>query len=309
MTCLFGFCALAIDYGTSVATKNGLQRACVAGPLAGATALPNTALAQYQAQQTAGENTVTSPTITWPNGVKQIGVSASQQLSFFFGGAIGIPTGTVNASAVSARFPIAGVPHVVPLAITVDDFNSYKNGQNFAELLIDNNRQDFTNGTTVGLDLRLDSSGKSGAGFQQDLTWGYDGTTVYNEQIDSALDASLTSQGNKVDLAMDDRFTRAAGAPWYDTGNNYTFPNYPSGDPRVMVIMVADPNPVDNNNPMLNARFFAPVYVDRVTQSSGDTRLRFRILPTLNYSSEEPGLVIGDENTPDTGLAAVRLVG
>jgi len=308
MTALFGFCAIAVDYGMSVATKNRLQRACDAAALAGAQALPNTALALYNAQQTAGQNTVTSPVITWPNGVKQIKVSATQQLDFFFAGAIGTPTGTVSASAVASRIPIAGVPKAVPLAITVNDFNNNRTGGAFTEVLIENNRQDFKDGTVVGLDLRPDGSGKSGAVFQNDLTSGYNGTIILNQQINSSLNASLNSQGQKLDLAMQDRIARAAQAPWYDTGANYTYPNYPPDDPRVMIIIVADPNPVTNSNPMITARRFAPVYVDTVTQASGETRIRFRILPSLSYSSEDAGIVIGDENTPDTGIGVVKLV-
>ena len=308
-TALFGFCALAVDYGLSVATKNRLQRACDAAALAGAQALPNTALAQYQAQQTAGQNTVTSPTITWPNGVKQIGVSATQQISFFFGGALGIPTGTVTASAVASRIPVSGLPRAVPIAITTNDYNTYKNGNGFAEVLIDNNRQNFVDGTMVALDLRPANSGKSGNEFEEDVRNGYNGTVTLNNPTHNALNAALVSQGGKLRDAIDDRFDRAAGAPWYDSGDDYTFPNYPSGNPRVMIIIVADPNPADNNNPTINGRWFAPVYVDEITGSgNSETKLRFRILPNFTYGSEDSGVVIGDENTIDTGIGVVKLV-
>jgi len=207
--------------------------------------------------------------------------------------------------------PVKGVPNVVPLAITVDDYESHKTAGGFWEVLIDNNRQAFENGTIVGLDLRNDTSGKAVNGFQQDLTTGTANTITLDQQINSALTASLSSQGMALEDAMTARFEQAKLAPWYDTGANFTFPNYPPGDPRILTIIVADPNLVDNNNPQLRAKLFAPVYVERVTvtKASGqtETRLRFRILPTVNFSTDDPKVVLGDENTPDTGLSAIRL--
>lgn len=317
---LLGFAALATDYGLMVAKRNHLQRACDAAALAGAADLPVTATAQYQAQMAARSNKVYSPTITYPNGLKQIGVEASETMNFFFARAIGIQSGRVATRAVAERVPLKGIPGVVPLAITVNDYTTHKESGSFWEVLIDNNRQDFVDGTITGLDLRNDNSGKAVDGFQEDLRNGTDNTVILGSQINSALSASLTSQGAALEEAMTDRFEAAAGAPWYDNGTNYTFPNYPSGDPRIITIMVADPNPTDNSSPLLNARFFAPVYVDRVTVTrvTGqlETRLRFRILPGRQYSTEDPGVVLGDPadpdtgapGTPDTGIFAIRLI-
>jgi len=308
---ILGFAALATDYGLMVAKRNHLQRTCDAAALAGAADLPNIANAQYQAQMAARANGVYATTITYPNGVRQISVAASQRLNFFFGPFIGVPNGLVSARATADRVPLKGIPNVVPLAITEDDYNANKDSGGFWEVLIDNNRQDFRNGTVAALDLRNDNSAKSPSDFKDDLTNGTPNTVLIGQQTNNALNASLTSQGAALKDAMEARINKAKLAPWHDTGSNYTFPNYPLGDPRIITIIVADPNLVDNNNPLLRAKYFAPVYVEQVMvkKISGETeaRLRFRILPSINFSSEDPQIVFGDATTPDTGLSAIRL--
>jgi hypothetical protein len=301
-----------------------LQRACDAAALSGAAELPasdttRTNSATTYAQATAGENGVAAAemTITFPSTSK-IQVTATRQVNFLFAPVLGIASRSITTTAIAGRANLAGVPYNVPLAITTDDYNQYKDGTRFSERLIDNNRQDFANGTITALDLRSDNSGKSGAGFQDDLTNGWYKPVYFNQQINSALNASLTSQGGKIDDALKDRFSRAADKPWYDngpgSGNNgnnssYTFPNYPQDDPRIVTIIIADPNAADNNNPQLTARFFAPVYLEQLTTKSGDTYVQMRILPSKSYSSEDPNVVVGDDSTAYTGLTVVKLMG
>src|SRR4028119_435182 len=74
MVALLGFCALAVDYGRLVSSRNQLQRACDAAALAGATELPatttaSTAWGQYYALLAARQNNVpwTQTTGTHPH--------------------------------------------------------------------------------------------------------------------------------------------------------------------------------------------------------------------------------------------------
>ena len=326
---LTGMCALAVDYGMLVSDANRLQRACDASALAGANYLKVTgndqvdvANARAAAAAMMAQHKISgfdSNAITFNATWNKITVPAQTTRNYFFAGvfktlapananATSSNSGTVFRHAAAGRKALKGVPGVAPLAITVEDYLLYKNAQQFENVLIDNNRQNFIPTTMTAIDLRLDGSGKSGAVFQSDLTNGTPGTTVIGQPVQSALNADLNSQGAKLERAMNDRFARAAGAPWNDTGNTYTFPNYPSDDPRIVTLMVADSHLADNNNPVLTARFFVAVYVDRVRSiGNGSTFMRMRILPTSGYSSDRTDIVVGDDNTPFSGPSVVGL--
>ncbi len=104
-------------------------------------------------------------------------------------------------------------------------------------------------------------------------------------------------------------------------GSKYTYPNYPANDPRVMTIVVADPTPSANSNPMIQTKFFATVYIEsidlNITGSSPKGKgkggakdgpiLTFRILPSQNYSSDRNDIIIGDATTPAGGPAVISL--
>ncbi len=321
---LLGFSALATDYGLLVSDANRLQRACDAAALAGATQLKKTGndqvdvanarqaaidmMAQYKVAGFDG-NTITF-NATWDH----ITVPASATRKFFFAGVFKLinpnspSTGQVARQAVAGRTALKGVPGVSPLAITTADYLAYKSGILFEPILINNNQSDFTLGTMSAIDLRLNNSGKSGTVFQNDVDYGTPGTTVIGQAVQSAINADLNSQGNKLQIAITDRITRAASAPWNDNGNTYAFPNYPNSDPRVMTIMVADPSPANNSNPMLTARFFVSVYIDRIRSlGNGATYLRMRILPSNTFSSDRTDIIVGDASTPFTGPSVVGL--
>lgn len=323
---LLGFCALGADYGMLVSDANRLQRACDAAALAGATQLKKTGNEQVDvllARQAAADMMAQykvpgfdANAITFNATWNRITVPASATRNYFFGGifkliSAGSPSsGRVARQAVAGRTALKGVPGVSPLAITTTDYALYKNGAMFENILIDNNRLNFAPGTLTAIDLRLGGSGKSGPVFQADVTNGTPGTTIIGQAVQSSLNADLNSQGAKLETAIQDRISRAAGAPWNDNGNTYTFPNYPADDPRIITIMVADPHLADNNNPMLTARFFVSVYVDRIrTPGNGIAYLRMRILPSQTYSSDRSDIIVGDESTPFTGPSVIGLVG
>jgi Flp pilus assembly protein TadG len=342
LVALTGMCALAVDYGLLVSDANRLQRACDAAALAGATYLKSTgndqtdvSNARIAAAAMMGQHKINgfdSSTITFNSTWSRITVPAKTTRNFFFAGIFkmlapststaGISTttaatstssvssnaGTIARHATAGRTALKGVPQVSPLAITIDDFLLYRNGTSFENILIANNQQNFVPGTLTAIDLRLDNSGKSGAAFQEDLTWGTAGTTVIGQAVNSALNADLNSEVAKLERAMQDRMTRAAGAPWYDNGSNTTYPNYANDNPRTTTIMVANPNPANNNNPMLTALFFVSVYVEQIrTPGSGKGYLRMRILPTNTFNSDRSDIIAGDENAPITGPSVISL--
>ena len=327
LTVLLGFSALAADYGMLVSDANRLQRACDAAALAGASRLKKTGNDQVDvplARQAAADMMAQykivgfdASAITFNATWNRITVPASATRNYFFGGVFKLISGDsagvgrVARRAVAARTALKGVPAVSPLAITTTDYALHQLGlEAFENILIDNNRQNFALGTIAAIDLRLGGSGKSGPVFQDDVTNGTPGTTIIGQAVQSSLNADLNSQGAKLENAIQDRIRRAAGAPWNDNGSTYTFPNYPADNPRIITIMVADPSLANNNNPMLTARFFISVYVERIrTLGHGATFMKIRILPSQTYSSDRSDIVVGDESTPYTGPSVIGLVG
>lgn len=335
---LLGFCAIATDYGISVVLKNKLQRVCDAAALAGATemlkagATTNYDNARYQAKLVAFQNGVTlaDSDVTFPT-FRTVRVGVAQQRRFFFGGAIGIPTGQVAATALAGRSYASALTGALPLGITRATYFNFRptltnpnpSGTNlrltrntterFGPLNIDNLNNGNTTFDVAALDLRYSSSGNSGALFQSELANGSATQTVIGTQIDP-LGSSITSQGNKMAQAIQDRITRAAGAPWLDTGSNYTNNNYPANDPRVVFILVgADGYEANNSNPKLDLTYFVPAYIDgpvTTTNKGGNsqTYLPMHFLPAVGLSSLATGLTVSDGDT-DTGITVVRLLG
>lgn len=325
LVALTGMSALAVDYGMMVSDANRLQRACDASALAGATYLKSTgndqvdvANARLAAAAMMTQHKITgfdSNTITFNATWSRITVPANATRNFFFAGVFKTiapnspSSGTVSRRASAGRTALSGVPAVAPIAITVDDYNRYKNGTSFENKLVDNNRQNFDDGDIVAMDLRLDNSGKSGAKFQDDLADGTPGTTtIIGQPVNNALNASLNSQSGKMENAIEDRFDRAKNAPWNDDGNGYTYPNYPLDNPRVITIMVANPNPQDNSNPMITALFFVTVYIEDFKAPGKDNaRMRMRILPASTYGSDRSDIIVGSSTTAITGPSVVGL--
>ncbi len=327
---LLGFCAFAGDYGLLVWNKNQLQKACDAAALAGAMELPlYPAKADEAARATAQQNALNSPAISYPNN-RRIRVSGSRVVKFFFAGALGQKSGTVTATALAGRsYPLVGVTNAVPIAIPETTYFTYRPGTGLASagasftLSLSRNTKDaFTIINFLPLDLRPDNSGKSGSVFQDDVAYGYDGTIYLNTQINNGLAASGSSVGPNVEQAMATRFGDARNAPYRDfgprgtstnpngQGNSYEYPNYPPDDRRIMTVVVTPEYPANNNNPSVLIKFFVAVYVEDcwIDKKSQDCMLQLRILPERTYSSSDPGIVVGDATTPDTGLSVVQLL-
>ena len=316
---LIGFAAVSVDYGLLVMDANRLQRSADAAALAGATKLAqsgtndisiayDTTLSRALALNVANQNgatTITANNITFP-AFNKIKVAPTFTRQHYFARILGFNSSGVARQAIAGRLPVKGIRHAVPLAMTIDDFNAYKDGRSIEYKLIRNQDTDFIPGTVASVDLRPDNSGKSGANFQEDLTYGYDGIIYLNDKINNSLTADIQSQGKKLDDAMAQRFLDALNDPSADTGTNYIYPNYPSPSRRIMYLIVANQNPADNGNPTLEALFFVPVYIESTRSPAGKQEyLRMRILPWYN---QDPNLVLGDDSTPFVGQGVTTLM-
>jgi hypothetical protein len=180
------------------------------------------------------------------------------------------------------------------------------------------NSETVSNSTThnvLALDLRYDNSGNSGAQFERDVASGNNDVTAKIGDLIDPLGSAINSQGMNLQQGIQDRITRAAGAPWNDTGSNYTYPNYPAGNPRVIYILVgADGYEANNSNPKLNLTYYAPAYITGpVVRTQGNNATAFlsvRLLPGNLASVVENlnGATWSDSGT-DTGISALRLLG
>ena len=338
---LLGFCGLAVDYGMMVTTKTRLQRTCDASALAGAAELPTTnsgamASAITYAQLAATENGVTTAEILveFPT-TNQIRVTATRQVSLLFMRVLGISTGTVKTTALAGRTNLSGAA-IGPLAITVQDYNLYGKGNstfgvdgntvsnmpfqgdNFGESLtlnlIRNTQENFVPGTVTALDLRPGNSGASPAQFQDDVENGYNGAPVSINADADALRANENAQGPALADGVADRFARAAAAPWNIPASSTTYPTTsgftPTSDnPRVMMILIGNPNPADNNQPQIYGRGLVPVWLESVTESHNDGAvIKIRLLQQYTYNNADPNNILGDGSTPDTGVSVIRLL-
>ncbi len=344
---MLGFCALAVDYGTSVVIKNQLQRTCDAAALAGAAELAQTKIpatdranATAQAIATAGKNgyTISASDINFDTASTQIRVSKIVTRNFLFGAFIGIAKGQVPATALAGRTYIGGMKGLDPLGVTRRTYDTYAPSASNpnpgpVRLQLTRNTQEafgplnseMPNGSTVwnvvALDLRPGNSGNSGALFQSDVISGANDVQVNIGQTVDPLGSSTTSQGAKLEAGIAARITQAASAPWNDAGqyryaynaaNRNALPSYPSDDPRIMYILVsADGYGANNSNPKLNLIYYAPVYIEdpvNFTQGNNPTAyLNVRFLNS-NLSSSTSGIVLST-GTADTGLSVVRLLG
>ncbi len=136
---VMGIGALAVDYGLLINDKNRLQRACDASSLAAAQELKvsgndntDTNKAKTVAIATAAQNgvTITSNNVTFSNGNANITVTADLTRGLFFARVLGIAKGDTAASATAGKLGppsnYSGGPYVVPVGITMPDYDKYK---------------------------------------------------------------------------------------------------------------------------------------------------------------------------------------
>jgi Flp pilus assembly protein TadG len=283
MVAICGFCALTIDFGRSVMRKNQLQRATDAAALAGVQYLPgDPATAKIAARYYAylnGINVDTSSIIVSNNNTR-ITVPATSNVRYFFAPVMRVLSGNVPAQSIAAVQVRTNftTPNVVPIGITPSTYAAFKGGQVTEINGIRQNKTDLDISEFVMMDLRDGNQGKSPAQMQNQLQWGStfsDPVTVGG--VAQTLNAFNTAQAKNFREGLQTRFTAAAGAPWYDTGNR--FPNIPAGSPLIMnFIMTPEQQAVNGNNnaPILG---FVPVYIESFSVVGTEMKIKFRFLP------------------------------
>lgn len=292
ITVLLGAGALSIDYGLLINDKNIMQRACDAAALAGASRLKltndayDTAQASALAIDVARRNgaTITAANITFVNGYRTITVTANANRSLFFARFLGRTNAAVAARATAT---IKGIDHLVtgyvkPIGITWETYNAYKNDfVGFHDLvLIRQNQETFGLDDFVLFDLR-DQPSKSGAHMlRQLIDESHEKASIGD--LETTLNASLSSERKKLTDGLDILMNRAKGTPWFDNGPN--FPSSPSktdsyapspaytslvngtmsyDNPRVLNIIITESTSEPTNGTFnTEIQGFAPVYVE-----------------------------------------------
>ncbi|HEX8550697.1 MAG TPA: pilus assembly protein TadG-related protein [Abditibacteriaceae bacterium] len=284
---LFGFTAMAVDFGRSVIKKNQLQRACDAGALAGVQYLPNDPVnarvaARYYAFL-AGVN-VPPGQIQIAADNSRITVPAKFDVAYLFAPVMRMISGKVEAQAIAAvqqrtRFT---PPQVVPIGITPSTYNAYKDGRGVMITGIRQNVDDLGLGGFVLFDLREGNQAKSPAHMQDQLQWGstFNEIITINKQVQT-LNAAMPSEIKHMGDGLQTRLDAANRAPYFDNGTRFT--DIPAGSPRVMHFIVTPEQPAINGNNNAPVKGFVPVYVEAFSVAEVDgkrqMRLQIRFLP------------------------------
>jgi hypothetical protein len=255
-------------------------------------------------------------------------VPASVTRNFFFGRAIGIPNKQVSARAVAGLSAGDDLTtgdsenRVVPIGITWETYNAYKNTTSPRDLVLTRqNKEVFGLDDYVLFDLR-DTNAKSPAFMQRQIT-GEDAQTVSINDFETTLNAAKASQTKKVVDGVETLFDEAENAPYNDNGNTNDselgsayYQSLLSGagsrsNPRVVQLIVT-PSTTEANNGTYDTQVqaFAPVYLEAIfaqnvdgNPNQADLILRVRFLPP----------VIASEGTaqpnPDAPLGGIRVSG
>jgi Flp pilus assembly protein TadG len=124
MVVLLGMSALVIDVGFLFVTKTQLQTSADAGALAGADDLNNAnpataaSTATSYAKMSPGQSTDTVViVITNTSSTRQVQVTTSRVVTYFFAQVFGYTNSTVTATATAAVFPAGSVPSATPFVI------------------------------------------------------------------------------------------------------------------------------------------------------------------------------------------------
>ncbi len=294
---LFGFTAVAIDWGRVAIEKNQLQNTADAAALAGAQDLPSTATAENTAISYAEDNGVqsseTTATAPYNGDSKKIEVVCSRPVEYTFARVLGFNNTTVSARAVASNTGTSsGESGLRPWAVQ----SKYKEMGGKKGDTWTGNWLDYT--YSYGLEFELKEGGGGGSNgyygvaafgdqnassadvYKDNITNGYDGIVKIGDIIKDG-------PGNKnVKNVINDLMTESG-----DTEGDYT--KATKGDSRVIIIPKVDPT---NSNKVIG---FAAIYLKSVDQQ-GYITANFLYDTTWSESQKE--------SHDDWGLEPVKLI-
>jgi Flp pilus assembly protein TadG len=319
--------ALTVDYGTLLADRNRLQRACDAGALAGASYLQRTGLSQTdettarsQAVSVARDNGLSSDEVTdadvdiFDNDTK-VRVHAHRTRQLFFVRIAGIKTGLVTAQATAGTTPFSS-PQILPIGITTETLNTYRNDRGLHDLTLCRPQDtDFYQSLGTGYDpfvlTDLRSQGDDGShGSPAQMERQLAGDTKVPVSVGdspSSLRDSMDSQSSKFEDGMGVIFQKAAGSPWQDPATGVTDPPWstvgtqfynilsgqaPGDNPRIAHLFVTNGVAQQSGNFNYPVLSFVPVYIENITDTGGVVNMGVHFLdPGSGYNSQPVSLL------------------
>lgn len=317
---LLGAVGLGVDYAMLVADASRLQQSCDFAALAGALKLKNTPEngdgddvinARTDADRVARDqmDALKDLRISFAMDNARIRVEADYLRRHHFIRLLGFNETTITRWATAEASVVAGLSGAAPLAITTTDYNNYKNGNPLTVRMARNQDESFDPGDVLAMST-TDNPSKTVSEWEDEVRDGMDASVLVNQEVVNSLNADTRNQGRRLVSALGDRIQRSAQSPWNDNGSTYTYPDYPSDNPRVMTILVAPEKEQFSGtslHPTSIDRLIA-VYLEDSYRDSGEFYMRIRILPYKAYNSETPGLVIGGPSTVNSGLYVIRLI-
>jgi Flp pilus assembly protein TadG len=218
--------AFAIDINQAQNGQRRLQQAADLSALSASVWLPDQTDATNTATAIAKANGATSLTVTYPNP-GEVRVAMQTASKYYFGSAFGIPSKVVGAGGTATSRGGRIVPiGVGDIALTP--------GKQYTYTWL--NLSGGTLGTTDWAAMSIGGSGNANFtnrlenSFPGDYPKGAGKATETVDSINAALTGIVDDPVSKNAI-----FQQASQSPWFDTGSNYSYPNYPEGDPRIVM--------------------------------------------------------------------------
>jgi Flp pilus assembly protein TadG len=218
---LFAFMALSIDYGMMVLRANQLQKACDAAALAAAVDIyrnpslnisPANSSATAKAQLVGALNnaTISSVTFSGTSSSGTVTVEGKATQVFYFAPVMGFKSSALDRLAKANYSAVTGIVAVVPLGMTVADYNTYlASGAAFTLTLVRNDKSAFGSGDAIALSM---GSGKSPSQWESNLASGVSGVTNIGDTIDlNSLNASLQTEQPRLQSGLSGRIGTSFG--------------------------------------------------------------------------------------------------
>lgn len=252
MLLVIAMAALVIDINRAYTSRQKMATASDLAALSAAALLPDQSSASTSAEQIAEANGATSQSITFPQP-GSIRISMQRTEKYFFAPFLGIQNKVVSAGATA----VSRGGKIAPIAIQdvgLTPGQEYMFAWKNLGLLVPLTSLDW---------LALSIGGSGGANFINRLENSY--SSNYPKGSGKPTETSVTTATAAATGIVSDAgtanaiFEQAARAPWNDTGVNYSYPNYPVGDPRIVMVALVDQPDAGSSSVTINR--FGSAYV------------------------------------------------
>lgn len=303
---LIGFLALVVELGRLEAAKQNISEAALAGALAAGARLPNRETGTRAARTVCLANGADTVTVDYPDE-RRVSLTCSQRMPFFFAGMWGLRSTRVRArTTVTQTAPVTSVSSVLrPLAVPASTYTRSRWLQLTLAVLPRDRRALSRRGARrfVALSPGGTSILTYVREFVTNMEEGYRGTVAVGDRVESPRQSmrqaivTAVVRDSRTERAL---FQQARRAPYSDRGTTYSYPNYPYGDPRIVIVALGSRFGGGSSRRQVTIAGFAAFYLQSVSRDGNRLRGRF-----LEYSLS-PGHATSASQT-DYGLRTYYL--